>query len=179
VAIGMDHFATPEDELVRAVGQRRLHRNFMGYTVKTGSDMIGAGVSAIGDVRDSFAQNTKKLSTYYEALDAGRFPIERGYVLNADDRLRRDLITRLMCNFHADVSEIERRHSIEFVRYFAPELRTLRAPGGLVEQGFVRIADDAVDVVGLGRMFVRNVCMVFDRYLEPEQGEERVFSRTV
>ena len=178
VQIGMDHFALPEDELARAVLNRRLYRNFMGYTVKMGTDMIGAGVSSIGDVRGAFAQNVKKLPSYYGALRAGRFPIERGYRLDADDLLRRDVILRLMCNFYLDREEVERRFGIDFGTYFAPELEELRAPEGPVSHGFLEIRPDRLDVVGDGRLFIRNVCMTFDRYLE-RQSAERPYSRTV
>jgi oxygen-independent coproporphyrinogen-3 oxidase len=98
--IGMDHFALPDDELARAIDKRSLHRNFMGYTVQSARDMVALGVSGIGDVQGAFIQNVKKLSEYYGALDAGRFPIERGYVLGEDDRIRRYVITELMCNAH-------------------------------------------------------------------------------
>ncbi len=97
--IGMDHFALPTDELAIASAAGRLHRNFMGYTTRPAPDMLAAGVSGIGDVGGAFAQNTKKLSEYYPAIDAGRFPIERGYRLDADDHVRRFVITNLMCNF--------------------------------------------------------------------------------
>jgi len=178
-AIGMDHFALPGDELARAVENRTLHRNFMGYTVKMGADMVGLGVSAIGDVAGSFAQNVKKLSQYYDALDRGRFPIERGYALDDDDKLRREVITRLMCTFHLDIPEIEERHRINFQRYFAQDLAALSAPGGPVAHGFLEIHRDHLDVVGDGRLFVRNVCMAFDRYLRAKNLEKPTFSRTV
>lgn len=179
VAIGMDHFALPEDELARALDQRTLHRNFMGYTVKMGADMVGLGVSAIGDVAGSFAQNVKKLSQYYSALEAGRFPIERGYALDEDDKLRREIITRLMCTFHLDIPDIERRHRISFHRYFAQDLAALAAPDGPVAHGFLEIHPDRLEVVGEGRLFVRNVCMAFDRYLRAKNSEKPTFSRTV
>jgi oxygen-independent coproporphyrinogen-3 oxidase len=178
-AIGMDHFALPEDELARALDHRTLHRNFMGYTVKMGADMVGLGVSAIGDVAGSFAQNVKKLSQYYAALDEGRFPIERGYALDADDKLRREVITRLMCTFHLDVRDIERRHGIDFARYFAQDLAALQAPDGPVAHGFLEIHPDRLEVVGDGRLFVRNVCMAFDRYLRAKNLEKPTFSRTI
>jgi oxygen-independent coproporphyrinogen-3 oxidase len=179
VEIGMDHFALPDDELATAVRNRRLFRNFMGYTVKMGSDMIGAGVSSIGDVRGAFAQNVKKLSTYYEAIDAGKFPVERGYRLDRDDLIRRDVITRIMCNFYLDRAEVERSFGIDFGSYFATELAELAAPDGPVDHGFLEIHPDRLDVVGLGRLFVRNIAMAFDRYLRTKKSDKPVFSRTV
>ncbi len=178
VAIGMDHFARPEDELARAAARRRLHRNFMGYTVRMGSDLVGLGITAIGDVRGSFAQNARKLKPYYEAIDLGQLPVERGYVLSPDDRIRRDVILRLMCNFHVDVAEIERAFAISFADYFAAELAELRAQDGAVEHGFVRISPAALEVLGDGRLFVRNVALAFDRHARDHAGA-RAFSRTV
>lgn len=178
-AIGMDHFALPEDELATALAKRRLHRNFMGYTVAMGSDMVAAGVSAIGDVRSSFAQNHKKLTPYYADLDAGRFPVERGYLLDADDRIRREVIARLMCNFYLDRAEIERRFGIDFGDYFRVELGELAADDGPVRHGFLRIEPDHLEVVGHGRLFVRNIAMVFDRYLRAKRHDKPTFSRTI
>jgi oxygen-independent coproporphyrinogen-3 oxidase len=179
VEIGMDHFALPGDELAEARSKRRLHRNFMGYTVKMGSDMVAVGVSGIGDVRGAFAQNEKKLSRYYELLDQGRFPIERGYALDRDDRIRRELITSLMCNLWVDLADLDRRFGIVSSDYFAAEFAALNAEGGPAAEGFVAIAPDHLEVLGLGRFFVRNVAMVFDRYLESRTGGKPVFSRTV
>ena len=179
VEIGMDHFALPSDELAEARRNRRLHRNFMGYTVKMGSDMVAVGVSGIGDARGAFAQNEKKLSRYYEALDAGRFPIERGYALDPDDLIRRETIARLMCNLWLDTQAVEREFDIKFADYFAKEIASLQAPEGPVAHGFVAIAPDHIEIVGLGRFFVRNVAMIFDRYLESRTSGKPVFSRTV
>lgn len=177
-AIGMDHFALPGDELAQAAAERRLHRNFMGYTTRPASDMLGTGVSAIGDVRGAFAQNMKKLPAYYGAIDAGRFPIERGHALSADDLLRRHVITELMCNFHLDRATVEQRFGIDFGRYFEPELAGLAAGPGPVADGFLSIGRDALDVTARGRLFVRNICMTFDRYLPAHAGRP-VFSRTI
>jgi oxygen-independent coproporphyrinogen-3 oxidase len=179
VQIGMDHFALPGDELAQALAERRLTRNFMGYTVLKGSDMIGAGVSAISDVRGSYAQNTKKLSAYYAALEAGRLPIERGYRSSPDDRIRREVITRLMCNFCVRKEEIERAFGIRFDAYFEAELAEMAAPGGLAAHGFIELHADRIEIVGAGRLFVRNAAMVFDRYLAQKKPDALVFSRTV
>jgi oxygen-independent coproporphyrinogen-3 oxidase len=177
--IGMDHFALPDDELALAQAGRRLHRNFMGYTVKKGSDMVGVGISAIGDVGNSFAQNAKKLPAYYGYIDDGEFPIERGYLLSKDDRIRRSVITALMCNFHLDRAELEREHSIDFESYFAEELDELRRSDGPVDHGFLKIDAQRLQVVGQGGLFVRNICMTFDRYLRDAEAGGPTFSRTI
>ncbi|MBD3162869.1 MAG: oxygen-independent coproporphyrinogen III oxidase [Candidatus Eisenbacteria bacterium] len=175
--IGMDHFAVPEDELAVAQAEARLHRNFMGYTVMPAADQIGFGISAIGDVRGSFAQNAKKLSVYEAALSGDRLPIEKGYVLDRDDEIRRAVILALMCNFRLAHAEIERRFEIRFADYFARELAELEEPR---RHGFVRLPDDRIEVTDSGRLFVRNLCMVFDRHLrEKSPGGRPVFSRTV
>ena len=177
--IGMDHFALPTDDLAAAARARTLHRNFMGYTTKPASDMIGAGVSAIGDVRGAFAQNVKKLSTYYATIDAGRLPIERGRTLDADDLVRRHVISQLMCNFYLSAPDVERRFGVRFADYFAPELDELSAAGGLVADGLLTVASDRLEVLPRGRLFVRNICMTFDRYLRTKSDQQPVFSRTV
>ncbi|MBI2264514.1 MAG: oxygen-independent coproporphyrinogen III oxidase [Armatimonadetes bacterium] len=177
VQIGMDHFSLPADELARAQAKRTLGRNFMGYTVKAAPDMLGFGVSAIGDVEDSFAQNVKKLSLYYNAIESGRFPIERGYELDGDDKLRRHVINNLMCNFYLDVAETEAKFQIRFKEYFGSELLELASHEA---NGFVRVAPDSIRVTPSGRFLVRNLCMVFDRYMKQKrQTDKPVFSRTV
>jgi oxygen-independent coproporphyrinogen-3 oxidase len=179
--IGMDHFALPTDEMARALDTHTLHRNFMGYTVKSTSDLVAMGISAIGDVQSAFVQNTKKLPEYYEAIAAGRFPIDRGYALSEDDEIRRFVITELMCNFRLQVADVERRFAIDFDRYFETELAQLA--GGEqspVADGLLEIDDRRLEVQPMGRMFVRNICMVFDRYLAARTGGAKpVFSRTV
>jgi oxygen-independent coproporphyrinogen III oxidase len=178
--IGMDHFAVPEDELAQALDRRVLHRNFMGYTVQSAQDMVALGVSGIGDVQGAFVQNTKKLNEYYEALDAGHFPVERGYALDRDDEIRRHVITTLMCNGHLDVADVERRFDITFAEYFGAELAQLTGIDSAQADGLVTIDRYAIDVTPLGRFFVRNICMAFDRYLRARTGGAKpVFSRTV
>ncbi len=176
--IGMDHFALPSDELAVASAAGRLHRNFMGYTTRPAPDMLAAGVSGIGDVGGAFAQNTKKLAEYYPAIDAGRFPIERGYLLDRDDHIRRFIITNLMCNFRIDRRDVDSRFAIEFSKYFEHELAELAESA--VPDGFVTLDEASVTVTTLGRLFVRNVAMVFDRHLRARTGGGTpVFSRTV
>lgn len=175
--IGMDHFALPGDELARAARAGRLDRNFMGYTVKPSNAMIAFGVSGIGEVEGGFFANEKKLSRYYEALDSGRLPIERGYQLDADDRIRQYVIRQLMCNFKVVKAEVGKRFGIDFDSYFAAALESLDE---VRAEGFVVVEEEAVTVTPPGRLFVRNVCMAFDRYLEAKRAANRpVFSRTV
>jgi oxygen-independent coproporphyrinogen III oxidase len=177
VQIGMDHFALPTDSLARAVGERTLRRNFMGYTTHAAPDAIGFGVSAIGEVGGAFAQNTKKLTRYEEALALGLPPVERGFERSRDDVIRRDVIESLMCTFHLDIRTIERAHGIDFAAYFAPSLRALDE--GPLSDGFVERDADAIVVTETGRLFVRNVCMAFDAYLARHEGAAPRFSRTV
>ncbi len=178
--IGMDHFALPSDELGQAVDRRDLHRNFMGYTVQKTPDMVAVGVSGIGEVHGAFVQNTKKLSDYYSAVGAGRFAIKRGYEMSPDDLLRRHVISGLMCNFRVDVQDVEQRFAVDFAGYFAQELRELTAVESPATDGLVKVSAATIEVTPLGRLFVRNVCMVFDRYLRARTaGSHPVFSRTV
>jgi oxygen-independent coproporphyrinogen III oxidase len=174
--IGMDHFALPQDELAVAAREGRLHRNFMGYSVMPASDMIAFGISGIGEVQGAFFQNEKKLSAYYEALDAGRLPVSRGYVLDEDDRVRQYVIQQIMCNFWIAKDDVAQRFGVDFDAYFARSLEELRA---VEEAGFVERTDEGLRVKEEGRLFVRNVCMAFDRYLAAKAGEKPVFSRTV
>ncbi|MFC0402947.1 oxygen-independent coproporphyrinogen III oxidase [Paraburkholderia rhizosphaerae] len=174
VYIGMDHFALPTDELARAQAQRTLHRNFQGYSTRAQCDLIGFGASSIGKVGDVYAQNETDLQGYAAAIDAGRLAIRRGLRLSADDRLRRDIIVQLMCNLELRFDEFEAAYGIRFADAFAPELSRLRA---FENDGLVSIGSRKLEVNVAGRMLVRNVAMVFDRYLEADTSQR--FSRTV
>ncbi len=175
--IGMDHFALPADELSKARQQRRLHRNFMGYTIHRTPHMIGLGISSIGEVDGAYIQNCKKLSTYYQALDQGVLPVEKGRELSRDDHIRRRVITSLMCNFYLDIPQVENDFGICFEDYFAKELNDLQA--GPVADELLSIHPDAFEVTPRGRLFIRNICMVFDRYLREKPRTQPTFSRTV
>nr|WKF57032.1 Oxygen-independent coproporphyrinogen III oxidase [Paraburkholderia busanensis] len=174
VYIGMDHFALPTDELARAQTQRTLHRNFQGYSTRAECDLIGFGASSIGKVGDIYAQNVKDLPGYGAAIDAGRLAISRGARLTADDRLRRDVITQLMCNLELRFDEFEATYGIRFAQTFEAELERLRE---FEADGLVALDAGKLEVRMAGRMLVRNIAMVFDRYLG-QQTLER-FSRTV
>ncbi|NTX33466.1 oxygen-independent coproporphyrinogen III oxidase [Myxococcus sp. CA033] len=166
-AIGMDHFAVPEDELARALSERRLGRNFQGYTVKAASDVVALGSTGISDVGGAYAQNIRPLPAYYERVSRGRLATERGLLLTEDDRKRRAVITQLMCNAWVDLGE-------DGVRDFAPELERLRR---FEEDGLVVRSGTQLELTALGRLFVRNVAMVFDARLA--RAERPRFSRTV
>jgi oxygen-independent coproporphyrinogen-3 oxidase len=174
--IGMDHFALPTDELAEAQRNGRLSRNFMGYTVHPADANLGFGISSIGDVPTGYFQNAKKLSTYYEALDAGRLPIERGVLLTDDDRVRRWVITQIMCNFEIRKADVAERFGVDFDSYFAGSLEALDE---LEEAGFVERREDRVRVTESGRLLVRNAAMAFDAYLEKKDKAKPAFSRTV
>jgi len=174
-AIGMDHFALPEDELAIALDERRLHRNFMGYTVVPGTDMIGFGTSAIGEIGGAYAQNEKRPVMYYHALDEGRFPTMTGIALSREDEIRRWTIRQLICNFQLDFAEFEARHGAAYDSHFAAEEQAL---GEFYEEGFLTREAGGLRVLPLGQAFIRNICMVFDAYLKKPEGH-RQFSRTV
>jgi len=162
VYIGMDHFAKPEDDLALAQRQGRLTRNFQGYSSSGDSDILGLGVSAIGTVGPAYAQNFRTLDEYYATLDHGVLPVMRGIELNADDVLRRAVIQALACHFEMSKEAISIAHLIEFDRYFATELQDLKR---MEQESLVELDDEWVSVTPRGRLIVRAVCMVFDRYL--------------
>lgn len=174
VFIGMDHFARPEDPLAQALRERTLTRNFQGYTTCGHADLIGFGVSSIGEVGGGYAQNLKTVGEYGAVIQSGHFAACRGLVLSEEDVLRRDVILRLMCQFRLDKRDVERQYGIEdFDRRFAAELAQL-AP--LADDGLVEIDRDHIEVTPLGRLLVRNIAMSFDAYL----GTSTVrYSRTV
>ena len=173
--IGMDHFARPEDGLAVAQSQGRLQRNFQGYSTYPESDMLGFGISAIGRVGPTYCQNVKVLDDYYDALDEGRLPVWRGIELTQDDLVRRAVIQSLICNFRLSVESIEIAHLIDFKRYFAGELEDLKR---LADDGLVEIHPDWIVVTPRGRLIVRAVCMVFDRYLRATR-ERAAYSRVI
>lgn len=166
--VGMDHFARPTDELVRAQRDRRLGRNFQGYTVKSTPDLVAFGSSGISDVAGAYAQNVKPLDEYNRLLDAGRLPVERGLLLSADDLRRRRVITQLMCHFFLEFDPDD-------ARYFSNEVERLRP---LEADGLLRLSGHQVEVTDLGRFFIRNIAMVFDAHLA-ELPAGMTYSRTV
>ena len=162
VYIGMDHFAKPEDELAVAQRQGRLHRNFQGYSTHSDCDLIALGVSSIGKIGPTYSQNYRDLERYYEALDKDRLPIMRGMELNADDLVRRAIIQALMCHFELSKASFNIAYLIDFDAYFAAEMEELRE---YEREGLLEISKEWISVTPKGRMLIRNICMVFDKYL--------------
>ena len=170
VYIGMDHFAKPTDELTTAQRQGRLHRNFQGYSTYAECDLLAFGVSAIGKVGPTYAQNVKTLDEYYDILDTGRLPVLRGIELTPDDLLRRAIIQALMCHFELSIESIEIAHLVDFKTYFEAELADLRE---MEKGGLLQIDDQWITVLPAGRMLVRAIAMVFDRYLRSDRERTR------
>ncbi len=170
VFIGMDHFAKPDDELAVAQRQGRLHRNFQGYSTHADCDMLSFGISSIAKVGPTYSQNVRTLDEYYDRLDAGQLPVLRGLELSADDILRRSIIQALMCHFELSLESIEIAHLIDFRKYFAAELDDLKE---MEEAGLVKVDDKWITVLPPGRMLVRVIAMVFDRYLRADRQRTR------
>jgi len=160
--IGMDHFAKPEDDLSLAQRQGRLHRNFQGYSTHAECDLLAFGVSAIGSIGPTYYQNHRSLNDYYDSIERGQMPIMRGLELNADDLVRRAVIWSLLCNFDLSIEAIEVAYLIDFAKYFAAELDALKE---FEKDGLLIFDDDMIVITEPGRFLVRNICMVFDRYL--------------
>ncbi len=173
--IGMDHFARPGDELCVAQDNRTLHRNFQGYTTKAGADLLGMGVSSISGIDRVYAQNRRALPDYSAAIDRRGLPTTRGIELTGDDVLRRAVIGRLLCHCVLRKAEVEGEFGVRFDEYFAGELERLKK---FEADGLVRLDPESIAVTQLGRIFIRNVGMVFDKYLQqPKTGP--VFSKTL
>ena len=175
VNIGLDHFARPEDELVRAQQNKTLWRNFQGYTTHKDCDILAFGVSSISQTDDVYMQNDKNLKRYQDRASANGFAVERGIRLTRDDQVRRDAITRVMCDLELDFSAFGKEWDVSFGDYFADALVQLRP---LAEDGLVDITADRISVTPTGRLFLRNIGMCFDRYLEEAAGERPRYSRT-
>jgi len=175
VYIGMDHFAKPEDELALAQRNGHLHRNFQGYSTHADCDLLGLGVSAIGAIGPTYSQNHRELDGYYDAIECGRLPVSRGIELSADDLLRRAVIQALACQFRLSKKSVEIAYLIDFDGYFSAELVDLR---GMAADGLVQLDAEWITVTARGRMLIRSICMVFDKYLRRERETAR-YSRVI
>ncbi|HPE81751.1 MAG: oxygen-independent coproporphyrinogen III oxidase [Sedimenticolaceae bacterium] len=175
VYIGMDHFARPDDELALAQREGQLYRNFQGYSTHAHCDLVALGVTSIGMVGNTYAQNMRTLDEYYARIDAGELAVFRGIELTRDDELRRAVITQLICNFTLDMDAVGREWDIRFGDYFAGELGRLQV---MARDGLIAIDDGVIDVLPAGRLLIRNICMVFDRYLGAA-GQTARFSKVI
>jgi len=174
-AIAMDHFALKEDEMARAFNQGTLYRNFMGYTVKPADEYIGLGLTSIGFLENTFVHNHKALPEYYARLAENRLPVEKGKVLSMDDRIRQWTINALMCQFQIDKQVFKRRFHVSFDEYYSVEQGHIDQ---CVEDQLISIENEKIKVTELGKIFIRNVCMGFDRYLQKNDTPMK-FSRTI
>jgi oxygen-independent coproporphyrinogen III oxidase len=175
--IGMDHFAKENDELAVSQRNRTLHRNFQGYTTKAGADLYGMGITAISGIQETYAQNHRDLPSWEKSVQERGVATMRGYHLSQDDIIRREVISRLLCHTVIVKDEISKKFGINFDEYFAPELDHLKMPQ---EDGLVVINDKEIRTAWLGRIFIRNLAMVFDPYLEKQQLAARpLFSKTL
>jgi oxygen-independent coproporphyrinogen-3 oxidase len=159
--IGLDHYALPDDTMVKAQLDGVLHRNFQGYTTDPSDVLIGFGASAIGRLTQGYAQNEVVLGRYAERISRGELATAKGYALTADDRLRADLIERVMCDFKVDVAEVCGRHGTapETIMQSIPRLRMLEG------DGVIRLDGNVLSVNDDTRFLVRSVASVFDAYL--------------
>lgn len=175
VFIGMDHFAKPDDELAVALKEKRLYRNFQGYSTHAGTDLYAMGITGISQFGRIYAQNVKEEKPYFDALDRGFPPIVKGCRLTDDDVLRRWVIIRLMCDFELDFNAVEALFCIDFDSYFRRGLENLRE---MMRDGLVTIQDKKLTVTEQGRLLIRNIAMNFDGYIERKEDATR-YSRTV
>ena len=172
--IGMDHFARPDDELAIAQRNGTLYRNFQGYSTHADCDLVALGITAIGKIGASYSQNVRTLEDYYSLVDADRIPVMRGLELSRDDRLRREIITRLICHFELDVDAVGAQFAVCFPDYFARELEELRS---MEQDGLLAVDPHTIRVLPSGKLLIRNICMVFDRYLRAQRAQR--FSKVI
>lgn len=163
IYVGMDHFALPDDELAKAQLQKKLHRNFQGYTTHGNCDLFSFGVSSIAAFGDRYVQNFKTIDDYYAALGKNELPINKGIALTNDDKIRQAVIAELICHFELNYADINQQFDIVFLDYFAKELNQLQA---LEQDGLITMNDKCLKVHESGRLLIRRICMGFDAYLQ-------------
>lgn len=168
--LGMDHFAKPGDSLGKALKDRSLQRNFQGYSTHGDCDLLSFGVSSISALSDVYFQNTKDLAAYQQQVNAGDLAIEKSCKLTDDDQLRRYVINQIICHGELNFAEIDRRFDINTMLYFTNELFALTP---MVEDGLISLSSNGLQVNNSGRLLVRRICMVFDRYLQQPSTEIR------
>ncbi len=174
VYVGMDHFARPDDSLVKAMRDGTLRRSFQGYTTHKDHELVGMGVSSIGELGGCLYQNAKTLDAYYELLDRDEMPVERGVVVTEDDRIRRDVIMDVMCHGLVDKQSFEMENGVPFNDYFQ-EIDPMLSM--MTKDGLLNVTTACIRITGKGRSMLRNIAMLFDRYRG--SGSANEFSRTV
>lgn len=174
--IGMDHFAKEDDELFKSLAKGELHRNFQGYTTKGGTDLVGIGLTSIGEGPSYYAQNFKDMPSYEKAIDEGKLPFWRGVELSEDDRIRKSVIMELMANFAIDKKRVEKEFDMNFNDYFSDAVAALQV---FVDEGLVTIDDSHIKVSKTGTMVVRNIALPFDAYMKKHEGSKKTFSKTI
>ncbi len=175
VFIGMDHFAKPDDELAIALNEKKLYRNFQGYSTQAGTDLYALGITSISQFGNIYSQNIKTEQEYFDKVDAGVLPLAKGYLMSEDDVLRRDVIMSLMCDFELQFKTFENKYEINFKNYFSKNLEMVKQ---FVPDNLVITNDDGIVVTEMGRLLIRNIAMCFDAFLEDDKGKVR-YSRTV
>ncbi|MDH5659511.1 MAG: oxygen-independent coproporphyrinogen III oxidase [Gammaproteobacteria bacterium] len=172
--IGMDHFAKPTDELAIAQKERKLYRNFQGYSTNSDCDLVALGITSIGKVADSYSQNIKTIKEYTQVIESDHLPVYRGIALSEDDILRREVINQLICHFELNFNHIEKDFAIDFSDYFADELKQIKE---MEVDKLLELAADKITVLPEGKLLIRNICMVFDIYLK--KNKEQRFSKVI
>jgi oxygen-independent coproporphyrinogen-3 oxidase len=175
VFIGMDHFAKPDDELAIALREKKLYRNFQGYSTHSGSDLYAMGVTAISQLKNIYAQNIKTEKEYFDAIDKEILPVTRGYYLTQDDHIRRDVIMQIMCNFELDIPLIEKKHNMDFNKYFSWGLGNMKE---MEADNLIKVTESKIEVSEMGKLLIRNIAMNFDGYIERKEDTAK-YSRTV
>ncbi len=174
--IGMDHFAKPTDELAIAQKERKLYRNFQGYSTNSDCDLVALGITSIGKVADSYSQNIKTIKEYTEAVNSGKLPVYRGVALTQDDVLRREVINQLICHFELNFKRIENEFDINFAEYFADELKQIK---DMQADSLLELSNESILVLPEGKLLIRNICMVFDIYLKRSKEQQQRFSKVI
>ena len=175
VFIGMDHFAKPDDELSIALKEKKMYRNFQGYSTYPDTDLFAMGITGISQVKDVFAQNYKTENEYYQAIDQNILPTAKGYHLTFDDNVRRFVIMRLMCDFELNYSAVESKFNINFKEYFNKEINSYI---DMENDNLVILHDNKIEVTEMGRLLIRNIAMKFDAYIDDEK-EVSKYSKTI
>jgi oxygen-independent coproporphyrinogen-3 oxidase len=173
--VGMDHFAKPEDELFKAIEKGELHRNFQGYTTKGGADLIGVGLTSIGETEDAYMQNYKDLKSYERVVDVGKIPVFRGVKLSEEDKIRKYIIMEMMANFSFDIKRFENKFGINFFEKFENELKELQE---FEDAGLVEITPEKIKVNKTGSLLIRNIVLPFDEYFK-KMANQKVFSKSI